>query len=115
LLSVTDNGTGMSREVLTKVFDPFFTTKGMGRGTGLGLSMVYGFVRQSNGHIKLYSEVGHGTSVKIYLRRFEGDREADIVRVVEELPRGTERVLIAEDDEQVRASVVRQLRSLGYD
>ena len=72
LLSVSDNGTGISPEHLSKVFEPFFTTKGASEGTGLGLAMIYGFVRQSKGHIRIYSEVGHGTTAKIYLPRMAG-------------------------------------------
>jgi signal transduction histidine kinase len=69
MIAVSDSGTGMSQELLEQVFQPFFTTKGNGKGSGLGLSMVYGFIKQSGGHISIYSEVGHGTSVKMYLPR----------------------------------------------
>src|SRR6202007_3001175 len=72
LISVSDNGSGMSREIQEKAFDPFFTTKQPGQGTGLGLSQVYGFVKQSGGHIKIYSEIDEGTTIKIYLPRFFG-------------------------------------------
>jgi PAS domain S-box-containing protein len=114
LISVTDTGTGIPPEVLGHVFEPFFTTKDVGKGTGLGLSMVYGFIKQSKGHINLYSEVGRGTSVKLYLPRNQSAAEEPRVRPAPALPSGNRRILVVEDDPQVRASVTRQIRSLGH-
>jgi PAS domain S-box-containing protein len=114
MLAVTDTGSGMPPHVLAKAFDPFFTTKEAGKGTGLGLSMVYGFIKQSQGHIKIYSEVGKGTSFKLYLPRNGGAAEEAMVPDNALLPRGSERILVVEDEPQVRASVVQQLQSLGY-
>ena len=115
MLSVTDTGSGMPPEVLSRVFEPFFTTKEIGKGTGLGLSMVYGFIRQSNGHITIYSEVGHGTTVKMYFRRSEAAVSvAASSRKAGALPGGSETILVVEDEESVRAIVGEQLRSLGY-
>jgi PAS domain S-box-containing protein len=114
MLAVTDTGSGIPAEIIDKVFDPFFTTKPEGRGTGLGLSMVYGFVKQSGGHIKVYSEPGEGTTVKIYLPR-STQTEDRIVAIEEEAIRGgDETVLVAEDDEAVRETVVGMLAELGY-
>lgn len=115
LLSVTDTGTGIASEVLGKVFEPFFTTKDEGKGTGLGLSMVYGFIKQSNGQINILSEVGHGTTVELYLPRGDGPAENVPVSTAAGLPLGSERILMVEDDIEVRASVSAQLKSLGYD
>ncbi len=114
MLSVTDAGEGIPPAVLNKVFEPFFTTKGVGKGTGLGLSMVYGFIKQSNGHVGIYSEVGKGTSVKLFLPCSGGVVEELVVVGATAVPGGTERILVVEDEPQVRANVVRQLRSLGY-
>jgi len=115
-IAVTDTGSGMSKETLARVFDPFFTTKGVGKGTGLGLSMVYGFVKQSGGHVKIYSEPDEGTTVKIYLPRVASGEEtdgrsppADVDRVQRE-----QRILVVEDDDDVRAYTVEILRELGY-
>ncbi len=114
LISVTDTGEGMPPEVIQKAFDPFFTTKPVGRGTGLGLSMVYGFVKQSGGHVKIYSEVGHGTTIKIYLPR--SLQSEDQIVDMDSMPvtGGSEMVLVAEDDEKVRETVVSLLNDLGY-
>lgn len=114
-VTVTDTGRGILPEDLDKVFEPFFTTKEGGKGSGLGLSMVYGFIRQSNGQIKVSSEIDQGTSFKFYLPRYDGASEDPEKRKSASLERGTERVLVVEDDAHVRASVVRQLRSLGYE
>ncbi|QEI06717.1 PAS domain S-box protein [Pigmentiphaga aceris] len=114
LLAVTDTGTGMPPEVLARVFEPFFSTKSEGKGSGLGLSMVFGFVKQSGGHVKLYSELGHGTTVKLYLPRTQ--QPEDIVALPDATPicGGSETILVAEDDEDVRATVVETLGELGY-
>lgn len=117
LLSVSDTGTGMTPEIMVKAFDPFFTTKGVGKGTGLGLSQVFGFVRQSGGHIKAYSEVGHGTTFKIYLPRSYSDEPAAKRRRSKELVREgnpTEVILVVEDEDRVRDFSVEALRELGY-
>jgi PAS domain S-box-containing protein len=114
MLAVTDTGQGMPKAILDKVFEPFFTTKGVGKGSGLGLSMVYGFIKQSKGHIKIYSEPGRGTTIKIYLPRTAEAEEPMRPATEEPAPRGTEHVLLVEDDPAVRSSVLWQLRSLGY-
>jgi PAS domain S-box-containing protein len=113
MLAVSDTGVGMQTEVLEHVFEPFFTTKEVGKGTGLGLSMVYGFIKQSNGHIKIYSEVDRGTTIRLYLPRSAAPVDADRPAAID-MPRGQERVLLVEDDPQVRGAVLAQLRNLGY-
>ena len=113
MLAVSDTGTGMSQDVLDKVFEPFFTTKEVGKGSGLGLSMVYGFVKQSGGHIRIYSEIGHGTTIKLYLPPARGQVEAAPAAAAP-LPRGNETILVVEDDALVRNFVTTQLQSLGY-
>lgn len=119
LIAVTDNGVGMSPDVTRKAFDPFFTTKGVGKGTGLGLSQVYGFVKQSNGHVKIYSEVGHGTTVKLYLPRFfvtESPTPENHPHIgsLSAIATGNETILVVEDEERVRRTTVESVRELGY-
>ena len=116
MLSVSDTGVGMSKDVLARAFEPFFTTKELGHGTGLRLSQVYGFVKQSGGHLKIYSEVAHGTTVKIYLPRHFGTDDDDQLIDGELLGQGEngENILIVEDDDDVRAYLTDVLRSLGY-
>jgi PAS domain S-box-containing protein len=115
MIAVSDTGTGISPALLERVFEPFFTTKEVGRGTGLGLSMVFGFVKQSGGHIKIYSEEGHGTSVKIYLPRATGLQQTPAeAKVSANIEGGNEMVLVVEDDMLVRRYVMTQIQSLGY-
>ena len=114
MLAVSDTGTGMEPEVLARAFDPFFTTKEEGQGTGLGLSQVFGWVKQSGGHIKIYSEVGHGTTIKLYLPRAVAEG-AVAPAPAEPVPLGgDETILVVEDNANVRKTVVRQLHDLGY-
>ncbi len=116
LLAVSDTGTGMPAEVIARAFDPFFTTKGEGRGTGLGLSQVQGFVKQSGGHVRIYSEPGHGTAVKLYLPRHRGEGPAMVREPppAELAPGGQELLLLVEDDPEVRRVHAGMLRELGY-
>ena len=114
MLSVTDTGCGMPQEVLQRAFEPFFTTKPEGEGTGLGLSMAYGFVKQSRGHIKIYSEVGQGTSVKIYLPRSMQAEATEQAPETGPIRGGDETILVVEDDEGVRQVVLDMLSALGY-
>jgi PAS domain S-box-containing protein len=115
MIAVSDTGTGMSPEVIARAFDPFFTTKEVGKGSGLGLSMVYGFVKQSQGHVRIHSELGVGTTVRIYLPRAAAKGAPDVpAPEPAEVPHGSERILLVEDDDLVRSHVSSQLAQFGY-
>jgi PAS domain S-box-containing protein len=117
MLAVTDNGSGMPAEILQRIFEPFFTTKEVGKGSGLGLSMVYGFVKQSSGHVRIYSEPGQGTTVKIYLPRSKADVPTGVKEPTTDraaVGHG-ETVLVVEDNPDVRTLAVVLLQGLGYD
>jgi len=115
LIEVSDNGTGMSPMVLAHIFEPFFTTKGPGRGTGLGLSMVFGFIKQSGGHVTAYSEIAQGTTFRLYLPRVAAtaDKEVAVVETAPE-PGHNETILAVEDSHRLRQILARQLSSAGY-
>ena len=117
VVAVSDTGTGMSPEIIRKAFDPFFTTKDVGQGTGLGLSQVYGFIKQSGGHAKIYSEVGDGTTIKLYLPRLLGANavEETVAVTRSAMPGGAEVILVVEDEADVRSFVTDMLRELGYE
>jgi PAS domain S-box-containing protein len=117
MIAVTDTGTGMTEDVMSRVFDPFFTTKPVGKGTGLGLSQVFGYIKQDRGHVKIYSEVGYGTTVKLYLPRHYGEHEVQAPRhrAAAALPGSpSEVILLVEDDDRVREIASGSLRELGY-
>lgn len=114
MVAVTDTGSGIPPDVIDQVFEPFFTTKPPGQGTGLGLSMVYGLIKQSNGHIKVYSEVGEGTTIRIYLPRSKQEEATKSDHFSGPVRGGSETILVVEDDEDVRATVVELLSELGY-
>ena len=114
MIAVTDTGSGIAPDILKKVFEPFFTTKPQGQGTGLGLSMVHGFVKQSGGHVKIYSELGHGTTVRFYLKRSRQTEDVPSDVSTNLVLGGTERVLVVEDDDDVRRAAVEMLLGLGY-
>ena len=116
MIAITDTGTGMDMTTRQRAFDPFFTTKEVGKGTGLGLSQVYGFARQSAGHVKIYSEIGEGTTVKIYLPRSASDRKNQIIGEANKLSRwtGAETILVVEDDDELRKYASGVLEELGY-
>jgi signal transduction histidine kinase len=115
VIAVSNTGTGISTDVLAHVFEPFFTTKEVGQGSGLGLSMVYGFTKQSGGHVSTYSEEGRGTTVKLYLPRSRQASENKATQITTSIPLGTgETVLVIEDDEAVRILATETLIGLGY-
>ena len=116
MMTVSDTGTGMPAGVIARAVEPFFTTKEEGKGTGLGLSQVYGWVKQSGGHLKIYSEVGHGTSIKLYLPRGDAGRQQtpDARHASEPALAGNEMIFVVEDNSKVRSTVLRQLRDMGY-
>ena len=114
-LAISDNGVGMAPDVVERIFDPFFTTRPPGEGSGLGLSMVYGFLKQSRGHVKAYSELGEGTTINLYLPAAGAGAVASPALPTPVAVGGSERVLVVEDDDLVRNHVVKQLRALGYD
>ena len=116
MLAISDTGTGMTEEVIASAFDPFFTTKEVGLGTGLGLSQVYGFVKQSNGHVRIDSALGKGTAIRIYLPRLAGDAAGEEISAISAMPSGGEGeiVLLVEDDEMVRELNANMLRELNY-
>jgi CheY-like chemotaxis protein len=114
MLSVSDNGSGMSQETQARIFEPFFSTKGPGKGTGLGLATVYGIVKQSGGHIGVYSEPGHGSTFRVYLPLVQGDAESAAPEQRETPAGGSETVLVVEDDESIRRLALRVLEPAGY-
>ena len=114
MIAVSDTGRGIDPEILEKVFDPFFSTKPEGLGTGLGLSMVHGFVKQSGGHIKIYSELGRGSTVRIYLPRSREDEDAQVELGASPAIGGSKTTLLVEDDEDVRVTTAEMLSELGY-
>jgi CheY-like chemotaxis protein len=115
VFSLSDTGCGMAPEIAARAFDPFFTTKGEGQGTGLGLSMVYGFVKQTGGEIKIESEIGKGTTIRLLFPKCSETTAATDGTPDPSPPTGTETILVVEDDDKLRATTVGVLRDLGYE
>ena len=115
MISVRDTGSGMSSDVLARVFEPFFTTKGAGKGTGLGLPMVYGYMKQSGGGVTVHSEPGHGTTFRLFFPRAAGTDDRPATVEITTVPRGRERILVVEDQPDVRKAAAGILTSLGYE
>jgi CheY-like chemotaxis protein len=115
-IAISDNGQGIPPEIISRVMEPFFTTKAPGQGTGLGLSMAFGFAKQSGGHLKIYSELGHGTTINLYLPRAVTGAAVTAIETAAPatLPQGHEIVLLVDDNESVRKTAARQLTDLGY-
>ena len=114
LICVSDTGHGMTSDILSRAFEPFFTTKEIGQGTGLGLSQVYGFVKQSGGNVKIYSEAGQGTTVKMYFPRRGDQAEVEYESVMPQADAENETILVVEDDKDVRLYLIEVLRDLNY-
>jgi CheY-like chemotaxis protein len=114
MLAVSDTGTGIAEDVRSRIFEPFFTTKDVGKGTGLGLSICYGIVRQAGGHISVYSEVGRGTTFRVFLPEVAASAPAPAAATKLAIPAGTETVLVVEDEEPVRNLLRRVLEGAGY-
>ena len=115
MLAVSDTGTGMSQETREHALEPFYTTKDAGRGTGMGLSMIHGFAKQSKGHVNIYSELGHGTTIKLYLPRYMGEAQARITtKISSSIRGGDETILVVEDNPALLKLLTTQLHSLGY-
>jgi two-component system, cell cycle sensor histidine kinase and response regulator CckA len=115
MLAIGDTGAGMSDEIMARVFEPFFTTKGVGKGTGLGLATCHGIIKQSGGHIAVYSELGRGTTFKIYLPQVEQEMKVHVQsQAPPDLQRGTETILLVEDDPSLREMAGALLKRLGY-
>jgi CheY-like chemotaxis protein len=114
MVSFSDDGCGMDREIQARIFEPFFTTKPKGEGTGLGLSTVFGIVKQNSGLVNVYSEPGQGTTLRIYLPAYEGGDDEMVMDIVDQCPKGTETLLVVEDEKKILKFCKQFLSDLGY-